>query len=80
MIERAEKDLRRLTEEAELTDVKMKVLSSVAKVEIASYAEENNIDLIVIGSHGCHGISLIFGSTANAVLHRAKCDVLAVRV
>ena len=37
-------------------------------------------DLIIIGSHGRHGIRLVLGSTANAVLHRAECDVLAVRV
>ncbi|MGB1202845.1 MAG: universal stress protein [Alloalcanivorax venustensis] len=37
-------------------------------------------DLIVLGSHGKHGIRLLLGSTANAVLHRATCDVLAVRI
>jgi universal stress protein A len=26
-----------------------------------------------------HGLQLLLGSTANAVLHGAKCDVLAVR-
>ena len=37
-------------------------------------------DLIVVGSHGRHGIALLLGSTANGVLHGAPCDVLAVRV
>lgn len=37
-------------------------------------------DLIIVGSHGRHGISLLLGSTANAVLHHANCDVLAIRV
>jgi universal stress protein A len=43
---------------------------------------ENEIDanLIIVGSHGRHGLALIFGSTANGVLHGAGCDVLAVRV
>ncbi|HCB13498.1 MAG TPA: universal stress protein, partial [Gammaproteobacteria bacterium] len=27
-----------------------------------------------------HGLSLLLGSTANAVLHGAPCDVLAVRI
>ncbi len=27
-----------------------------------------------------HGLGLMLGSTANAVLHGAECDVLAVRV
>ena len=37
-------------------------------------------DLIVVGTHGKHGLQLLTGSTANAMLHGARCDVLAVRV
>lgn len=51
-----------------------------ASTEIKRCAEENDIDLIVIGTHGRHGIGLILGSTANAVLHGVPCDVLAVRM
>lgn len=80
MIDRAERDLKSLADDVEMTDAVFKVIPGVPKVEIASYAEEYDIDLIVVGSHGRHGISLILGSTANGVLHRAKCDVLAVRV
>ncbi|MGD8842202.1 MAG: universal stress protein [Gammaproteobacteria bacterium] len=50
------------------------------KHEILRLAEESGVDLIVIGSHGRSGIQLLLGSTANAVLHGAPCDVLAVRV
>lgn len=50
-----------------------------AAEEIKRVAEELNIDLIVIGTHGRHGFSLILGSTANAVLHGVTCDVLSVR-
>lgn len=56
------------------------VLDGAAKREIQKFADQNGIDLIVIGSHGRHGVSLLLGSTANAVLHGANCDVLAVRV
>jgi len=48
--------------------------------EILALAEEMDVDLIVIGSHGRQGIQLLLGSTANAVLHGAPCDVLAVRI
>ena len=47
---------------------------------ITDHAVTIGADLIVIGSHGRHGLGLLLGSTANAVLHVAKCDVLAVRV
>ena len=50
------------------------------KQEIIRVAKENHVDLIVIGSHGRHGLALLLGSTANAVLHHAQCDVLAVRL
>lgn len=43
-------------------------------------AVEGNFDLLVVGSHGRHGLQLLLGSTANGILHHAKCDVLAVRV
>ena len=48
--------------------------------EIHRLAETESMDLIVVGSHGRHGLALLLGSTANGVLHGASCDVLAVRV
>ncbi len=48
--------------------------------EIHSKANEIEADLIVMGTHGRHGVQLMLGSTANAVLHGVSCDVLAVRV
>ena len=50
------------------------------ETEIHTLAKEINADLIVVGSHGRHGLALLLGSTANGVLHGAPCDVLAVRV
>ena len=48
--------------------------------QIHATAKELNADLVVIGSHGRHGLALLLGSTANGVLHGANCDVLALRV
>lgn len=48
--------------------------------EIHRLAEEQQCDLIVVGSHGRHGLALLLGSTANDLLHGAPCDVLAVRL
>ncbi|MGZ8191500.1 MAG: universal stress protein [Methylococcaceae bacterium] len=52
----------------------------VPKQEIVQIAEQKQVDLIIVGSHGRHGLALLLGSTANSVLHYAKCDVLAVRL
>jgi len=51
-----------------------------AASEVRSKANEIGADLIVIGSHGTSGWKLLLGSTANKVLHGAKCDILTVRV
>ena len=47
---------------------------------IHTLAQTLESDLIVIGSHGKKGLELLLGSTANSVIHAAKCDVLTVRV
>ncbi len=52
----------------------------VPKEEIVEIATQQHIDLIVVGSHGRHGLALLLGSTANSILHHANCDVLAVRL
>lgn len=50
------------------------------KSKIHAIAEQIGADLIICGSHGRHGLSLLLGSTANAILHGAKCDVFVVRL
>jgi universal stress protein A len=50
------------------------------KTKILKVADDVKADLIICGSHGRHGLSLLLGSTANAILHGAKCDVLTVRL
>lgn len=48
--------------------------------QIVEAAGDQGADLIVIGSHGKHGLGLLLGSTANGVLHHAECDVLTIRM
>ena len=52
----------------------------VIETEVHRVAIERNSDLIIVGSHGRHGLALFLGSTSNGILHGATCDVLAVRV
>jgi len=63
-----------------VSEDKQHIVLGRPEVEIHSLAEELNADLIIVGSHGRHGLALLMGSTANGVLHGASCDVLAVRV
>ncbi len=55
-------------------------LNGVPAREIHKFVEQNDIDLVVIGTHGQKGVQLLLGSTANSVLHGSRCDVLAVRI
>ncbi len=50
------------------------------KYEIVRVATDNNVDLIVVGSHGRHGLALMLGSTTDGIVHKAPCDVLAVHL
>ncbi len=62
-------------------DIEHVVLKGTPYEEIAKFVEENNIDLIVIGTHGRKGIDrMIFGSTAEQVIRYAPCPVLCVRI
>jgi len=47
--------------------------------EIVRYAERNQVDMIVVGTHGRSGIGhLILGSIAESVVRKATCPVLTV--
>ncbi len=50
------------------------------KAEILRVASEEQVDVLVLGSHGRHGLALLMGSTEKSLLHKAPCDVLAVRL
>lgn len=56
------------------------VLIGAPAPQIVETAASLGADLIVVGSHGKHGLGLLLGSTANGVLHQAQCDVLTVRI
>lgn len=63
------------------TDVEQRILKGIPYAEIIKFADENNVDLIVIGTHGRKGLDrIIFGSTAEQVVKNARCPVLTVRV
>ncbi|MCJ1884495.1 universal stress protein [Pseudomonas sp. QE6] len=65
---------------SEITSSQCHLVYGQPRQEIHRLADEQGCDLIVVGSHGRHGLALLLGSTANDVLHGAPCDVLAVRL
>lgn len=47
---------------------------------ICRLAERRKADLIILGTHSRKGIHTLLGSTANAVVNYAKCDVTLVKI
>jgi universal stress protein A len=80
LVQSGEQRLRELGDRLRVKIPDRHVLVGSPRVEIARIAQEQGVDLIVVGSHGRHGLALLLGSTANAVLHHTPCDVLAVRI
>lgn len=77
--EQAEKELTILADELNVDEAHRLIEFGSTKTEVLRVAHEFNIDLIVTGSHGKHGLALLLGSTAHAILHGAQCDMLIVR-
>ncbi len=64
-----------------LKDVGQVILKGTPYEEIIKFAEDNEVDLIVLGTHGRKGIDrVLFGSTAEQILRNAPCPVLSVRL
>jgi len=80
LVSQANECLSALGEKLDVPEVASCVVTGSTKSEIIERAKSEPADLIVIGRHGRHGLSRLLGSTANAVLHHAPCDVLAVRI
>lgn len=80
LINEAKQSIQKLGAKLKAPSQSLYVEVGPTKTKILKIAEDINADLIVCGSHGRHGLSLLLGSTANAILHGAKCDVLTVRL
>lgn len=78
-IKDAKKAVHQFAEKFDISEKDCWIEVGNTKAVILDVAEKCEADLIVIGSHGYHGFSLLLGSTANAVLHHAKVDVLTVQ-
>lgn len=80
LLESAQKGIRELGLKLNIPEDRQVLKVGFAKSVILSAVDEIGADMIVVGSHGRHGIRVLLGSTSNAVLHGAKCDVLVVRL
>ena len=77
-------DLRRMLKEVQPTGLRVpcqhRLITGEPAAAIVRLAEDENVDMIVMGTHGRTGLSrLLMGSVAEAVVRRAKCPVLTYK-
>jgi universal stress protein A len=54
-------------------------LSGLPAQEILEFADARQPRLLVLGTHGRHGLARLLGSVANTVLRHANCPVMILR-
>ena len=82
LVERSEQALNELAGTIELPGdrVSTRVERGRASAEIVRVAQEEQANLLVIGTHGYSGVAhVLLGSTAERVIRKAPCPVLTVR-
>ena len=76
----ARKRLAKIAVDLGVSPSRAEVIVGNTKAEIVRVASETGADLIVLGGRERHGLSLLVDFTEDAVLHKAACDVLVIRV
>ncbi len=82
MDKRAVEELNKLANQEIPGEIKVKSIVKTGKpfIEIIETAGEEDVDLIIIATHGHTGMEhILFGSTAEKVVRKAPCPVLTLR-
>lgn len=82
MDKRAMEELNKLAELEIPPEIKVATIVKTGKpfIEIIETAGEQNVDLVIIATHGHTGMEhILFGSTAEKVIRKAPCPVLTLR-
>lgn len=74
------KGMQALSKQYNLPAERCHVETGPMKIEMKKLIKQENIDCLILGSHGRHGVSELLGSTAHAAVHAASCDVMTVRI
>jgi nucleotide-binding universal stress UspA family protein len=83
-MEQGQRYVDEIKQEASTKNIKIQTEVIIGSVSVSKaivqYAEEQNIDLIVVGTRGISGIKkMLLGSTASGVVTHAHCPVLVVK-
>jgi universal stress protein A len=80
LMEAAREQIGALARELDVPEHRWSVVEGHIKTEILRVAADENVDLIVVGSREKHGLAFLIKPTEDVVVHKAPCDVLAVRL
>lgn len=79
-------ELERIKQELEQLGftIKMEIITDFSQknpgVAICDYAEENEMDQIIVGNRGLSNLKvLLLGSVSNTIVQRANCHVLVIK-
>jgi len=80
LLEAEKNKLIQISDQLDIAPTRRWMVWGEPQQEITQLAVQEQIDLIVVGSHGRHGLAVLLGSTAKEVLYHAECDVLTVHL
>ncbi len=79
-VEQIKQELEKIVPEFGLQSVEHACLTGAPADAIVDFATANDVDLIVMGTHGRRGLSrILIGSVAEAVMRQASCPVITIR-
>lgn len=71
--------INKIGKDLEIPETNQHVVVGSPKTDIVVLANQIKADLIIIGAHNRHLIDNLIGSSTDAVLRSANCDVLTIR-
>lgn len=78
-VESVREQIGELLDDAQCKVIVEAVAATKPAVGICDYAEDNDIDMIVMGRRGLGALRSMLGSVSYAVLHQANCPVVTVK-
>ena len=80
LVQSAEEYIGNLAKELDVPETRWRVVAGNTRNEIIRVAIDRAVELIVIGTRERHALAFLIKPTEDVVVHRAPCDVLAVRL